>query len=68
MKGEWARSETADPRIPGRWSAALEDGRANLGPASWQQSGFWSRYFDREPEAADAVYREIKLIIAERRS
>lgn len=60
--------ETVDHRIPARWSASLEHGHANLGPTSWQQPGFWSRYFDREPEAVDAVHREIRLILTECRS
>lgn len=50
-------------RLPESWVATVtQDGVVELGPAPWLESGFWERYFDRDPEAVATFQREVGLL------
>jgi hypothetical protein len=44
--------EIVDPRIPPNWIATWGDkGTFCLSPRPWTDTGFWERYYDRDPKA-----------------
>lgn len=52
--------EVVDPALPPGWAVELlADGGCIIGPAAWQESGFWEAFFSGEP-AAVAVFRDAR--------
>jgi hypothetical protein len=57
---------TSDGSIPANWVATVgEGGLVELAPAAWLVTGFWEAYYDGDSEAAAAVERELREILAE---
>jgi hypothetical protein len=49
--------------LPNSWVGPVtQRGALQLGPAAWLESGFWERFFDRDPAAVDAFHRELDTL------
>lgn len=57
--------EIVSPAIPGTWIVTWNSkGVFELTTEAWRQSGFWERYYDRDPEAVHIFKEEQRKIIA----
>lgn len=53
-----------DPAVPTNWSARIgEGGTFELAPEAWLEEGFWERYYEGDPAAAESVDRELAIIL-----
>jgi hypothetical protein len=58
----------ASQPLPDNWVVAVrEGGVVELGPRDWLDTGFWERFFDREPEAEEIFRREFDFMKSENR-
>jgi len=58
---EAAMFMTTDQGIPDTWEARVrEGGIVHIAPTAWLQSGFWERFFDRDPEAVAVFVKELE--------
>jgi hypothetical protein len=56
--------EIVSSRIPVTWNAIWSsNGVFELTPLAWSQSGFWTKYYDRDPEAIELFKKEAKNIL-----
>lgn len=56
--------EVVSSKIPDSWVIAWGKGNFfELTPEAWSQSGFWERYYDREPNAVRIFEEEKRKII-----
>ncbi|MFC8598244.1 hypothetical protein [Isoptericola sp. NPDC057191] len=56
--------ETDDAAPPANWSAIVSGGGVvEFGPKEWLLDGFWERYYDGDPTAAESVERELAIIL-----
>jgi hypothetical protein len=57
---------TSSTSIPSSWTAEVsESGVLSLGPQSWQRTGFWDLYFDRDLETRAAYDKELQKTLDE---
>jgi len=51
--------EVVDPHIPPNWIATWGNNRTFcLSPRPWTDTGFWERYYDRDPKAVQTFEEE----------
>lgn len=56
--------EIVSAGIPDSWTVSWENGNFRLGPAIWNQPGFWERYYDGNPNAV-RIFEEERMKIIE---
>lgn len=58
--------EIVASKIPASWTIAWgKDGFFELTPEAWRQTGFWEKYYDRNPDAIQVFEEEKRKLIDE---
>ncbi len=51
--------------IPSNWAIKLRNGRISLAPKSWQEEGFYEKFYDADPSVYHIFERERDIIFQE---